>query len=116
MDDFPTCITQSELIHIQATRLQFTWLNDQKVTAIILKRLDWAFGNQKLLMKWPLIRTTVQPRSVSDHSPILLGLTPSPLAEKHNLNFSILGSPKKATRKQFKRLDTRRFMGIPLVG
>ncbi|KAJ6401632.1 hypothetical protein OIU84_016937, partial [Salix udensis] len=61
MDDFPSCIGNSELIHVQTTGLHFTWHNGQHANATILRRLDWAFGNQTLLMKWPLIRTTVQP-------------------------------------------------------
>lgn len=87
MDDFPSCIGNSELIHVQTTGLHFTWHNGQHANATILRRLDWAFGNQTLLMKWPLIRTTVQPRSISDHSPLLLGLYPSIPRRKARFKF-----------------------------
>ncbi|KAB5514312.1 hypothetical protein DKX38_028218 [Salix brachista] len=87
MDDFPSCIGNSELIHVQTTGLHFTWHNGQHANATILRRLDWAFGNQTLLMKWPLIRTTIQPRTISDHSPLLLGWYPSIPRRKARFKF-----------------------------
>ncbi|KAJ6407133.1 hypothetical protein OIU84_010608 [Salix udensis] len=49
MDDFPTSIGRAELIQIPSAGLHFTWHNGQKEEDTILRKLDWAFGNQNLL-------------------------------------------------------------------
>ncbi|KAJ6398744.1 hypothetical protein OIU77_019506 [Salix suchowensis] len=87
MDDFPTSIGRAELIQIPSAGLHFTWHNGQKDEDTILRKLDWAFGNQSLLLKWPLIRATAQARSVSDHSLIIVSLAPPPPYRKARFKF-----------------------------
>ncbi|KAJ6714928.1 GLYCINE-RICH CELL WALL STRUCTURAL PROTEIN 1.8-LIKE [Salix viminalis] len=53
MDDFPNCINQDELLQISAKGLHFTWHNGQQNEATILRKLDWAFANRRLLLEWP---------------------------------------------------------------
>ncbi|KAJ6737817.1 hypothetical protein OIU85_019838 [Salix viminalis] len=87
MDDFPTSIGRAELIQIPSAGLHFTWHNGRKEEDTILRKLDWAFGNQSLLLKWPLMRATAQARSVSDHSPIIVSLAPPPPHRKARFKF-----------------------------
>ncbi|KAJ6408820.1 hypothetical protein OIU84_008506 [Salix udensis] len=63
------------------------YLVEQKKKDTIFKRLDWVFGNQSLLLKWPLMRAMVQARTESDHSPILVSLTPPPPHRKARFKF-----------------------------
>ncbi|KAJ6974535.1 hypothetical protein NC653_030590 [Populus alba x Populus x berolinensis] len=74
LDDFNTCIRQSELIHIPYTGLKYSWHNGQHGYHTIQKKLDWVFGNQCLLSKWPAAHATFQPRCLSDHSAMILHL------------------------------------------
>ncbi|KAJ6295939.1 hypothetical protein OIU78_023879 [Salix suchowensis] len=42
MDEYPSCITQAELIQISLSGMHFTWDNGQHGEHSILKKLDWA--------------------------------------------------------------------------
>ncbi|KAB5573121.1 hypothetical protein DKX38_000315 [Salix brachista] len=71
MDDFQNCIHSAELMQIPSNGMHFTWHNGQQHDRTILRKLDWAFANQHLLMEWPAVQATFQARLVSDHSPIV---------------------------------------------
>ena len=74
LDAFNNCIRQSELLHIPYTGLKYSWHNGQHGCNTIQKKLDWIFGNQYLLSKWPATHATFQPRCISDHSAMILHL------------------------------------------
>ncbi|KAJ6411471.1 hypothetical protein OIU84_008110 [Salix udensis] len=76
MEDFPNCVHQSELIQLAADGLHFSWHNRQQGPTSILRKLDWAFGNHQLISNWPQAKATFQARIDSDHSPILITLSP----------------------------------------
>jgi len=73
-NDFNTCISHSALLQVPYTGLKFTWHNGQHGSNTIQKKLDWIFGNPCLFSTWPATHSTVQPRSISDHSPLILSL------------------------------------------
>ncbi|KAJ6729712.1 hypothetical protein OIU85_020603 [Salix viminalis] len=76
-----------DLIQLPVQGLHFTWHNNQIGDATILRKLDWAFGNQNFIMKWPLSTATFQTRVASDHSPIIVSLLPSPPHQKSKFRF-----------------------------
>jgi len=73
-NDFNTCIHQSALLQVPYTRLKYTWHNGQHGSNTIQKKLDWIFGNPCLFSTWPDTHATFQPRSISDHSVMILNL------------------------------------------
>jgi hypothetical protein len=73
-DDFATCMSQAELLQAPFTGLKFTWHNGQHGCNTIQKKLDWVFGNPSLFFTWPATHATFQPRSISDHSAMILSL------------------------------------------
>ncbi|KAJ6736100.1 hypothetical protein OIU85_018321 [Salix viminalis] len=87
MDDFPNCINQAKLLQISAKGLHFTWHNGQQNEATILRKLDWAFANRRLLLEWPQVQATFQARLASDHSPTLITLTPDRHRPKTRFKF-----------------------------
>ncbi|KAJ6741287.1 hypothetical protein OIU79_001247 [Salix purpurea] len=87
MDDFPNCVHQSELIQLASNGIHFTWHNRQQGQASILRKLDWAFGNQQLISCWPQAKTTFQARIDSDHSPIIITLSPRPPHQRARFKF-----------------------------
>ena len=82
MDDFQNCVHSAELMQIPSKGLHFTWHNGQHHDRTILRKLDWAFANQHLLMEWPAVQANFQARLVSDHSPIVVSLKPDPASEE----------------------------------
>ncbi|KAJ6740176.1 hypothetical protein OIU79_000334 [Salix purpurea] len=95
MEDYPNCVSQAELIHLPATGMHFTWHNGRKGDATILKKLDWAWGNQQLLTQWPLAKASFQTRLSSDHSPIVLSLSPASPRRKPRFKFLNLWTEKE---------------------
>ncbi|KAJ6670341.1 hypothetical protein OIU79_030247, partial [Salix purpurea] len=87
MDDFSNCVAQTELIQIPVSGLHFTWHNGRQGEDTILRKIDWAWGNQSLLASWPLVKANFQARIGSDHSPILLSLSPHPPRQKPRFKF-----------------------------
>ncbi|KAJ6889560.1 hypothetical protein NC652_030338 [Populus alba x Populus x berolinensis] len=83
-NDFSSCITQSELLQVPFTGLKYSWHNGQLGSNTIQKKLDWVFGNSCLLSTWPATNAIFQPRSISDHSGIILRLQ-QPNQLKHTL-------------------------------
>ncbi|KAJ6672986.1 hypothetical protein OIU85_014238 [Salix viminalis] len=73
-NDFPNCITGASLHQIPYSGIRFTWHNGQSGDGIIMRKLDWIFGNQSLLVQWPAARAVFLPRQVSDHSAMVLHL------------------------------------------
>ncbi|KAJ6887633.1 hypothetical protein NC652_028789 [Populus alba x Populus x berolinensis] len=73
-NDFNNCMSQSGLLQVPYTGLKYTWHNGQQGSNTIQKKLDWIFGNPCLFSTWPAAHATVQPRSISDHSPMTLSL------------------------------------------
>ncbi|KAJ6980750.1 hypothetical protein NC653_024182 [Populus alba x Populus x berolinensis] len=73
-DDFKNCITQSNLLQAPYTGLKYFWHNGQHGSQTIQKKLDWVFGNPQLFSTWPATHAIFQPRSISDHSAMLLNL------------------------------------------
>nr|TKR85033.1 hypothetical protein D5086_0000251720 [Populus alba] len=71
-DDFSTCINHSELIQVPYTGIKYSWNNGQHGANLIQKKLDWIFGNPLLFSTWPATQATFQPRSISDHSAMIL--------------------------------------------
>ncbi|KAJ6717499.1 hypothetical protein OIU79_005643 [Salix purpurea] len=53
MDEYPSCITQAELNQIPPSGMHFTWDNGQHGENSILKKLDWVWGNHRMLSPWP---------------------------------------------------------------
>ncbi|KAJ6684414.1 hypothetical protein OIU85_008047 [Salix viminalis] len=87
MEDFPNCVHESELILLAAEGHHFTWHNRQQGTASILRKLDWAFGNQHLIRLWPQAKATFQARIDSDHNPIHITLSPKPPYQRARFKF-----------------------------
>ncbi|KAJ6728894.1 hypothetical protein OIU74_006890, partial [Salix koriyanagi] len=73
-NDFPNCIMGASLQQIPYSRIRFTWHNGQSGDGIIMRKLDWIFGNQSLLVQWPAVRAVFLPRQASDHSAMVLHL------------------------------------------
>jgi len=71
-DDFNKCISHSELLQVPYTGIKFSWHNGQQGTGLIQKKLDWIFGNACMFSKWPATHANFQPRSISDHSSMVL--------------------------------------------
>ncbi|KAJ6401502.1 hypothetical protein OIU84_016829 [Salix udensis] len=87
MEDFPNCVHQSELIQLAADGLHFSWHNRQQGPASILRKLDWVFGNHHLISNWPQAKSTFQARIDSDHSPILITLSPQAPFQRARFKF-----------------------------
>ncbi|KAJ6374040.1 hypothetical protein OIU78_029695 [Salix suchowensis] len=87
MDEYPSCITQAELIQIPLSGIHFTWDNGQHGENFILIKLDWVWGNHRLLTAWPASKAEFQARLASDHSPIVMTLAPPPLRQKARFKF-----------------------------
>ncbi|KAF9663049.1 hypothetical protein SADUNF_Sadunf18G0117800 [Salix dunnii] len=66
--DFPNCIMQASLQQVPYSSIHLTWHNGQSGVGIIMKKLDWIFRNQSLLVKWLVVRALFMPRQSSDHS------------------------------------------------
>ena len=73
-DDIHNAIHQGQLVFIPYKGMRFTWNNDQQGDRNIQKKLDWVFGKNCTLQTWPASTTIFLPRSISDHSPIVLYL------------------------------------------
>jgi len=73
-DDFNACITQSELLQVPYSGLKYSWHNGQLGDNTIQKKLDWIFGNPCLFSTWPSAHANFQPRTISDHSAMVLQL------------------------------------------
>jgi len=73
-DDFATCISQSALLQVLYTGIKYSWHNGQHGCNTIQKKLDWVFGNSCLFSSWPATNATFEPRSISDHSAMIIHL------------------------------------------
>ncbi|KAF9688550.1 hypothetical protein SADUNF_Sadunf01G0000100 [Salix dunnii] len=73
-NDFPNCIMGASLQQIPYSGIRFTWHNGQSGEGTIMRKLDWIFGNQSLLVQWPAVRAVFLPRQFSDHSAMVLHL------------------------------------------
>jgi hypothetical protein len=73
-DDFHACINQSELLHVPYSGLKYSWHNGQHGDNTIQKKLDWIFGNSCLFSMWPAAHANFQPRTILDHSAMVLHL------------------------------------------
>jgi hypothetical protein len=93
-DDFSTCINQSELMQAPYTGIKYSWHNGQHGCNTIQKKLDWVFGNTCFFTSWPASHATFEPRSISDHSAMILRL--------HSLN------PQQHSSFKFLNLWTER--------
>nr|TKR98083.1 hypothetical protein D5086_0000206310 [Populus alba] len=76
LEDFGSCIHDAELSHIPYSGLKFSWHNGQLGKDAIMKKLDWIFGNFPFLSNWPAAHANFLPRDHSDHSAMILALTP----------------------------------------
>jgi hypothetical protein len=76
LEDFGSCIHDAELSHIPYSGLKFSWHNGQLGKDAIMKKLDWIFGNFPFLSNWPVAHANFLPRDHSDHSAMILTLTP----------------------------------------
>ena len=76
LEDFGSCIHDAELSHIPYSGLKFSWHNGQLGKDAIMKKLDWIFGNFPFLSNWPAAHANFLPRDHSDHSAMILTLTP----------------------------------------
>lgn len=54
---------------------------------MIMKKLDWFFGNASLLGRWTTTRSTFLPRHLSDHSAMVIRLDPSQVKGKSAFKF-----------------------------
>ncbi|KAJ6983821.1 hypothetical protein NC653_026591 [Populus alba x Populus x berolinensis] len=82
-NDFSSCINHFELLQVPFTGLQYSWHNGQIGSNTIQKKLDWVFGNSCLFSTWPATNAIFQPRSISDHSAIILS-PQRPNQHRHN--------------------------------
>nr|TKS12517.1 hypothetical protein D5086_0000062540 [Populus alba] len=73
-DDFVTCISQSALLQVPYTGIKYSWHNGQHGCNTIQKKLDWVFDNSCLFSSWPATNATFEPRSISDHSAMIIRL------------------------------------------
>ncbi|KAJ6719961.1 hypothetical protein OIU79_007556 [Salix purpurea] len=72
--DFGNCLAQAQLFSLPYKGPRFTWHNGQDSPNTIVKKLDWAISNQALITAWPLSLVKFNPRSISDHSAMILHL------------------------------------------
>jgi hypothetical protein len=76
------------------TGIKYSWHNGQHGCNTIQKKLDWVFGNTCFFTSWPASHATFEPRSISDHSAMILRL--------HSLN------PQQHSSFKFLNLWTER--------
>lgn len=114
MDDFSECICMAELIQLPVNGLHFTWHNSQIGDATILRKVDWAFRNQNFIMKWPLSTMSFQTRVASDHSPIIVSLSPSPPRHKTKFRFLNLWTRQEGYEEMVQSAWTSKAYGNPI--
>ncbi|KAJ6360602.1 hypothetical protein OIU77_004591 [Salix suchowensis] len=74
-EDFQKALHQAHLFSLPYRGMNFTWTNNQLGQRNIQNKLDWALGNNCLLQEWPASMAKFLPRSISDHSAIILHLS-----------------------------------------
>ncbi|KAJ6303954.1 hypothetical protein OIU77_017769 [Salix suchowensis] len=52
--------------------IKYTWTNGQDEGGLIMKKLDWIISNVVFARKWPDAQAQFMPKTMSDHSPMLL--------------------------------------------
>ncbi|KAJ6319643.1 hypothetical protein OIU78_015120 [Salix suchowensis] len=114
MDEFPSCISQAELIQISLSGIHFTWDNGQHGEHSILKKLDWVWGNHQLLSTWSASKAEFQARLVSDHSPMVLLLAPPPLRQKARFKFLNLWTQQEGYEEAVKAAWAVEVHGNPI--
>ncbi|XP_022024324.1 uncharacterized protein LOC110924641 [Helianthus annuus] len=72
--EFKECVHDIEVFDLSRSGLQFTWTNNQKNRATILKKLDRVTGNVCLIDAFPATSAYFLPYCISDHSPCVLKL------------------------------------------
>ncbi|KAJ6673640.1 hypothetical protein OIU85_012632 [Salix viminalis] len=88
MEDFPNSGPESSLIHLASQGHHFNFgISEVRHPASILRKLDWAFGNQNLIRLCPQAKATFQARIESDHSPIHITLSPKPPYQRARFKF-----------------------------
>ncbi|KAB5564260.1 hypothetical protein DKX38_004314 [Salix brachista] len=114
MDDFSNCVAQTELIQIPVSGLHFTWHNGRQGEDTILRKIDWAWGNQSLLATWPLVKANFQARIGSDHSPILMSLSPHPPRQTPRFKFLNLWADQEGYEDTVKAAWESEVWGNPI--
>ncbi|KAJ6287639.1 hypothetical protein OIU78_001696, partial [Salix suchowensis] len=86
--DFGRCLEQAELSSLPYRGLKYTWHNGRDSTNMIIKKLDWVLSNYPFTVDWPLAQSHFLPRTVSDHSAMILYLQPiEPTKAPHRFKF-----------------------------
>lgn len=75
--DFGRCIEQAELNSLPYRGIRYTWHNGKGSTNMIVKKLDWVLSNYAFTVAWPQAHSHFFPRTVSDHSAMVLRLQPN---------------------------------------
>ncbi|KAJ6425713.1 hypothetical protein OIU84_026316 [Salix udensis] len=74
-EDFQKALHQAQLFSLPYRGMNFTWTNGQIGQRNIQNKLDWALGNSCLLQELLASMANFLPRSISDHSAIILHLS-----------------------------------------
>ncbi|KAJ6767708.1 hypothetical protein OIU74_021554 [Salix koriyanagi] len=69
---FGDCLHNAELHPLPYRGIKYTWTNGQDEGGLIMKKLDWIISNAVFARKWPDAQAQFMPKTVSDHSPMLL--------------------------------------------
>ncbi|KAF9685678.1 hypothetical protein SADUNF_Sadunf03G0079300 [Salix dunnii] len=84
---FGDCMHQAELHTVPYRGIKYTWHNRQQGEDTILKKLDWVIGNTAMANVWPNATAHFFPRSVSDHSSMMLQLRQDQFKPKPSFKF-----------------------------
>ncbi|KAJ6420035.1 hypothetical protein OIU84_030040 [Salix udensis] len=112
--DFGHCLHQAELQSIPYKGIKYTWHNCQELNNQIMKKLDWVISNTTFTGKWPEAYAQFLPRSVSDHSSILLHIKCGQFQPRPRFKFLNLWTEREDFLPHIERIWNQQAHGNPM--
>lgn len=112
--EFSLCLHQAEIHMVPYRGIKYSWHNGQEGENNILKKLDWVFGNTALATAWPNAVAHFSPRSVSDHSSMLLQLRKDHLKPRPSFKFLNFWAEREDFIPQIARVWQMHIQGSPM--
>ncbi|KAJ6421668.1 hypothetical protein OIU84_028948 [Salix udensis] len=112
--EFSLCLHQAEIHMVPYRGIKYNLHNGQEGENTILKKLDWVFGNTTLATPWPNAVAHFSPRSVSDHSSMLLQLRKDHLKPRPSFKFLNFWAEREDFIPQITRVWQMHIQGSPM--
>ena len=111
---FGDCMHHAELHTVPYRGIKYTWHNGQQGEDTILKKLDWVIGNTSMAKVWPNATAHFFPRSVSDHSSMMLQLRQDHFKPKPSFKFLNFWAEREDFIPQIARVWQAHIHGSPM--